>query len=55
MAGVEAALRRSLWPSLEYAPRDAELVIIDRARATALPIRLPIAVDNPIPDRTDVC
>jgi hypothetical protein len=45
------ALKRSLWDSLEYAPPEAELVIIDRARATAVPILLPIAVDNPIPGR----
>ena len=37
-ADVEA-LKRSLWESLEYTPVDAELVvIIDRARATTLPI-----------------
>ena len=49
-ADVEA-LKRSRWESLEYTPVDAELVIIDRARATALPILLRIfAVDNPLPE-----
>ena len=46
-ADVEA-LKRSFWEILEYTPVDAELVVIDRARATALPILLQIfAVDNP--------